>query len=69
MDPSKNAATLSSTPSTTGKYENSIESFKQWLTDKSKTDRGAAGPDSNGIFTNGVIEYKFVDKTTGFKST
>lgn len=68
MDPSENAATLSSTPSTTGKYENSLESFKQWLTDKSKTDRGAAGPDSNGIFTNGVIEYKFVDNTTGFKS-
>jgi hypothetical protein len=66
--PKENAALLPSTPSVTVKYENSLESFKQWLTDKSKTDRGAAGPDSNGIFTNGVIEYKFVDKTTGFKS-
>jgi hypothetical protein len=67
-DPVENAATLS-TPSITGNYEAKLDSFKQWIKDKGKTDRGTRGPDSNGIFQNGTIDYEFVDPNTGFKPT
>lgn len=72
MDPSENAATLTSTPSTTGKYENTLESLKQWLKEKGKEKYTPTGPHSNGMYKYGksdtdYVEYKFVDPNTGFK--
>ena len=64
--------TVSTTPTKTGKYENTLDSLKQWLKDKGKTKYTPTGPDSNGMYKYGesdtnYVEYKFVDPNTGFK--
>jgi hypothetical protein len=67
-NPVENAASLQ--PSDTSKkYENKLDSFKQFLKDNNKKDYGAKGPGSNGVYQNGSIDYEFVDPTKVFKTT